>query len=145
MKRSPALALLLSPCLLGVGLLFGVPFCIALWRSLAAGPGSYLQALTNPMFRLGTRNLLRFLLLAIPGTMALALWLALLLRRLGRGFWPLLAAMLLPALLPSGSTAFFWNCILGVNGVINRLLYQWGQEIVLWDSGRWSILLPAVL
>lgn len=145
MKRRPALALLLSPCLLGVGLLFGVPFCIALWRSLAAGPGSYLQALTNPMFRLGTRNLLRFLLLAIPGTTALALWLALLLRRLGRGFWPLLAAMLLPALLPSGSTAFFWNCILGVNGVINRLLYQWGQEIVLWDSGRWSILLPAVL
>ena len=150
MKKNRALTRLLLPSALGVGGLYLLPFFLTLCQSLT-GPGGglslvrYGEALMNPMFRLGAGNFFRFALIAIPAAMVLSLGLALLLRETGRGFLLLLFSLLLPFVAPSGSTAFFWNSIFGLNGLINRLLFQQGLEIVLWDSSRWSILIPVVL
>lgn len=150
MRKDRALAPLLLPSALGVALFYLLPFFLALRQSLTGQGGGfslarYGEALGNPMFRLGAGNFFLFALIAIPAATALSLGLALLLRGTGRGFSLLFFALLLPFVVPSGSTAFFWNSVFGLNGFINRLLFRQGMEIVLWDSSRWSILIPVVL
>lgn len=153
MKKNTALSLLLLPSALGVVCFFVLPCLLTLHSSLAGGGqdgtgyglGNYAGTAGNPMFRLGVGNFLLFALIAIPAAIAISLGLALLLRRVGWGFGPLLFALLLPFVLPSGSTAFFWNSVFGLNGIINRLLFQWGREIILWDSSGCSILIPVVI
>lgn len=145
-KKNRALTLFLLPGALGVAGFFLLPFLLALRRSLAdGGLVNYAATLQNPMFRLGVQNFLFFAAIAMPAAMAVSLGLALLLRRMGKGFGPLLFCLLLPFVIPSGSTAFFWNSVFGLNGVINRLLYQNGLEIVQWDSTGYGILIPVVI
>lgn len=146
MRRKTALSLLLLPSALGVAAFFLLPLLLVLGSSLGEGGfACYARTLRNPMFRLGAGNFLLFSLVAMATAMAVSLGLALLLRRMGRGAGPLLFCLLLPFVVPSGSTAFFWNSVFGLHGVINRLLYQWGLPVVMWDSTRAGILIPVVI
>ena len=146
MRRKTASSLLLLPSALGVAAFFLLPLLLVLGSSLGEGGfACYARTLRNPMFRLGAGNFLLFSLVAMATAMAVSLGLALLLRRMGRGAGPLLFCLLLPFVVPSGSTAFFWNSVFGLHGVINRLLYQWGLPVVMWDSTRAGILIPVVI
>lgn len=153
MKKNRTLWLLFLPSVLGMALFYVLPFFLALNYSLVFrysekkeyGLFYYMEAIKNPIFRLGVKNFLLFSLIAIPAVVVFSLALALLLKklRLGSGF--LVFSLLLPFVVPSGSTALFWNTIFNLNGYINRLRFQTGLELVMWDSSRWSILIPVFL
>ncbi len=153
MKKNRVLWSLFLPSVLGTALFYVLPFFLALNRSLAFQSNGkreygffyYIEAVQNPVFRLGVKNFLLFSFIAIPAAAVVSLALALLLKklRLGSGF--LFFSLLLPFVVPSGSTAFFWNTIFSLNGFINRLRFQSGLELVMWDSSRWSILIPVFL
>lgn len=153
MKKRTAPWLFLLPSLAGVAGCFLLPCLLTLHSSLAGelrGRGGYSLAaygeiLRNPMFRLGAGNFLGFALLAVPLTAAAALGLALLLEKGGRGALPLMLCSLLPFVIPSGATAFFWNSVFSLGGVVNRWLFLAGREPVLWDSSPLAMVIPAVV
>ena len=80
--------------------------------------------------------------LSIPLILLLSLGLALLLRRGGRG---LLFALLVPLVLPSGVTAFFWNAIFSAGGLINKILYLLGQPLINWKTSAAAMVIPIIL
>lgn len=151
-SKASALWGMFLPSALGVMFLYILPFLLTLNSSFRSRTGGkteygfshYADILGNPVFRLGVKNFFRFALLVIPLVCVVSLALALALKRWepGSGF---LFSMLLPFVVPSGSTAFFWNTIFSLNGWLNRLRFQCGLEPVMWDSGRWSIFIPVIL
>ena len=153
MKKKRIIAALFLPSVLGITLFFIVPFLLTLSSSFKSDllPGSkyhiknYLSTITNPMFQLGVKNFLIFSIIALASTVILSLTLAIFLKKTGRNFLILFFSILLPFVIPSGSTAFFWNSIFGLNGAINRILCQYEMEIIMWDSSKWSILIPVFI
>lgn len=153
MKKNRAVWPLLLPSVLGTALFYILPFLLALNESLVSKTGTkreysisyYIDTIGNPIFRLGVKNFLLFVLIAVPAAIIVSLGLALLFKRLRLVSGFLAFSLLLPFVTPSGSTAFFWNSLFSLNGLINRLRFQGGMELVMWDSSRWSILIPAFL
>lgn len=152
-KKGYTLPLLFLPGFTGVILLWVLPFLLTMQYSLAERAGiwgkytldHYASAFHNPMFQLGVKNYLLFALVAVPVSGIFSLALALLLKRWGKASRVLLLSLLLPFVVPSGSSAFFWNTVFSLNGFINRILFQIGFEPVFWDAGSWSILIPVVI
>ena len=117
--------LFLLPSLTGVLVFYLLPFVLSLYYGMIDNMGSrqfvgfanIVDTLTNPMFLQAAKNTAIYLGISIPLILLLSLGLALLLRRSGRG---LLFALLVPLVLPSGVTAFFWNAIFSAGGLINN-------------------------
>ena len=93
------------------------------------GLQNIVETLKNPMFLQAAGNTAVYLGLSIPLILLISLGLAFLLHRGNR---TLLFALLVPLVLPSGVTAFFWNAIFSVGGLINKMLYLLGLPLVNW-------------
>ena len=127
MKKKRIIAALFLPSVLGITLFFIVPFLLTLSSSFKSDllPGSkyhiknYLSTITNPMFQLGVKNFLIFSIIALASTVILSLTLAIFLKKTGRNFLILFFSILLPFVIPSGSTAFFLISIFVFFGVFN--------------------------
>lgn len=153
MRKNRLLLLLILPSFLGVLFFYVLPFLLTIIYSITEKTKTgtilsftnFFNALSNPMFQLGILNFLHFALIAIPAICIISLSLAFALKKINYGFGFLTFALLLPFVTPSGATAFFWNCIFGVNGFINRVLFQNNINLVMWDSSEWSMLIPVII
>ena len=124
--------LFLLPSLGGVLVFYLLPFVLSLYYGMIDNMGSrqfvglqnVVETLTNPMFLQAAGNTAVYLGLSIPLILLLSLGLALLLHRSNS---TLLFALLVPLVLPSGVTAFFWNAIFSAGGLINKMLYLLGN------------------
>lgn len=142
--------LFLLPSLGGVLVFYLLPFVLSLYYGMIDNMGSrqfvglqnVVETLTNPMFLQAAGNTAVYLGLSIPLILLLSLGLALLLHRSNSA---LLFALLVPLVLPSGVTAFFWNAIFSAGGLMNKILYLLGQPLINWKTSAVAIVIPVIL
>ena len=142
--------LFLLPSVGGVLVFYLLPFVLSLYYGMIDNMGSrqfvglqnVVETLKNPMFLQAAGNTAVYLGLSIPLILLLSLGLALLLHR---GKRALLFALLVPLVLPSGVTAFFWNAIFSAGGLINKIMYLLGLPLVNWKTSAVAIVIPVIL
>lgn len=142
--------LFLLPSLGGVLVFYLLPFVLSLYYGMIDNMGSrqfvglqnVVETLKNPMFLQAAGNTAVYLGLSIPLILLLSLGLALLLHRGNR---TLLFALLVPLVLPSGVTAFFWNAIFSAGGLMNKILYLLGLPLINWKTSAVAIMIPVIL
>jgi len=139
--------LFLLPSLLGVLVFFVVPFIYSFNYALIDNLGSrnfvglqnFTDTLTNELFISASRNTLVFIVISVPLGMALALFLASGLRGMQRGKALVAVALLLPVVVPSGATAYFWQILFGVNGLFNRFIIMFGVDYSTLLRDQWTM------
>jgi multiple sugar transport system permease protein len=138
----PGASLFLLPGLAGFSLFFIGPFCVSLVYAFLDKPGgsfvglqNFAALFQNRAYILGLLNTLRFIAVSIPLNMILSLLLALGIRGQAPRKWFVLV-FLIPLVIPSGSTAFFWRSLLAYDGALNGWLVRLGMGKINWlDSG----------
>lgn len=151
-KDHTLLAFLLSS-LIGVLLFYCIPFILSgyyvfldnMSNKSFIGLKNIEDTLSNPIFQNGLSNTILFIGISIPLLIITSLFVALLLRKVSRlkGFATCL--LMIPIVVPSGVTAFFWKCIFDVSGVLNNLLHTFGYPVVNIANTRWAMLIPVAL
>lgn len=148
------LYLLLTPYLVGVGVLvvlpvvlsFGLAFTV--YDGLSApewhGLGNFRALLTDPLFQIAARNSLVFVALTVPLRVVIALGLALLLDRPRRGVGLYRVAVYVPTIVPSVAYALVWLWIFNPRyGPLNLVLESLGLPAPAWLVDR-ATALPAI-
>lgn len=135
------------PSLLGVLVLFLLPFGIVIYYSLInnvvdgefIGLKNYAGLLQNEAFLLAVRNTLFFTLTAIPLSMLLALLLALLLEHKIPGKSIIRTFFLTPLMVPAASVVIVWQALFDDKGYVNSALESFGIESVQWLSSEFGM------
>lgn len=133
-------------CFLGFAAFYLVPFVISAVYAFTENPiqkrfvglQNFRNIFGNKFFLLGLKNTFSFMVIAIPLSIIFSLLLALALKRFMRYINLFSIIFLIPLVLPSATTTYFWSCIFADNGVINGLLYQLGIEGVPWLSEKYA-------
>ena len=140
------LGLYIIPSLIGMSLFYFVPALISVYHAFTDVAGrfvflaNFIDIITNSVFQLALRNTVLFIIASVLVTMAFAFMLASLLQRL-RYKKALAMIFMIPLVIPSGATVFFWQVIFGDNGFINRLLFLRGMETTFWFATNWTFLI----
>ncbi len=152
-NRKYALILFILPSLFGVLIFYCIPFLLSFYYTLInnmsekkfIGLGNFVDTLLNPMFQRGLQNQIFFIAIAVPICLVLALLLSFLLIKLKKGKGVMLLITLIPFVIPSGTIVYFWKCIFGVNGFLNKILYVFNIPMVNWYNGRWVMLIAIII
>lgn len=140
-NRFPIFALSLS--LGGFGMFYLIPFVVSLVYAFVENPinmqfvgfKNFKDIFQNPFFLLGLKNTFIFMVVAIPLGMAASLILALALQKFTRFINLFSVIFLIPLVLPSATTAYFWMRIFAEDGILNKILYKFGGSGTPWLSG----------
>lgn len=136
--------LFLLPGLAGFAIFYIWPFLISVGyafldkpvRGTFVGFANFIDLLGNQAYRKGLANTIRFIAVSVPLNMGFSLGLAIMINKAGKHKELLSLFFLIPLVIPSGSTAFFWKALFAYDGALNGLLYQLGIAKVNWlDSG----------
>ena len=141
---------LAAPAVLGFLIFYVLPMGVTLWQSVSyggifVGLENYRITFENHMFRPAVGNTLRFLGVALPLILVIALGLALLLAEKfpGNRFFRLI--LLYPMLVPVAATVMVVQIFLGTRGVLNTFLIQWGFSRQDWIYSSWAFLILVLL
>ena len=141
---------LAAPAVLGFLIFYVLPMGVTLWQSVSyggvfVGLENYRITFGNHMFWLAVGNTLRFLGVALPLILVIALGLALLLAEKfpGNRFFRLI--LLYPMLVPVAATVMAVQIFLGTRGVLNTFLIQWGFSRQDWIYSSWAFLILVLL
>lgn len=141
---------LAAPAVLGFLIFYVLPMGVTLWQSVSyggifVGLENYRITFEKHMFRLAVGNTLRFLAVALPLILVIALGLALLLAEKfpGNRFFRLI--LLYPMLVPVAATVMVVQIFLGTRGVLNTFLIQWGFSRQDWIYSSWAFLILVLL
>jgi len=137
----------LLPSLLGVLAFFVIPFIYSFYYALIDNLGSrnfvglqnFTDTLTNELFIRASQNTLVFIVISVPLGMALSLFLASGLRSMQRGKAMVAVALLLPIVVPSGATVYFWQILFGANGLFNRFAIMFGADHATLLRDQWTM------
>jgi len=117
----------LAPSLAGVALFYIIPFFMSLNYATTDSSGNFVGAsnfvnlFNSETFRLASWNTFRFMIIAIPLSIAIPLFIACLLFNLKGMAW-LKTILMSPLVIPTASTAFFFQTLFASNGFVSRLL-----------------------
>ena len=144
---------LAAPAVLGFLIFYVLPMGVTLWQSVSyggifVGLENYRITFENHMFWLAVGNTLRFLGVALPLILVIALGLALLLAEKfpgNRFFRLILLYLLYPMLVPVAATVMVVQIFLGTRGVLNTFLIQWGFSRQDWIYSSWAFLILVLL
>jgi len=115
------------PSLTGVLLFYVIPFIMSFNYATSDRGGNFVwfdnftSLFGSEAFRLATWNTLRFMLIAIPLNIAIPVAIACLMFNLKGINW-LKAIFMSPLVIPTASTAFFFQSLFTSNGLLSRLL-----------------------
>ena len=126
-KRENAAALLfIVPSLSGVAMFYIMPFFMSLSHVATnvngnfVGLNNFINLFNSEAFRLAIRNTLRFMVVAIPLSIAIPLLIACMLFNIkGSGFKTVFMS---PLVIPSACVAFFFQSLFINNGLLSRIL-----------------------
>lgn len=126
----------LLPSLLGMLLFYFIPYLASYYYAMTdvttgefVGIENYTAMFSNLSFQLAGRNTLLFMLICVPLNIALPFCLAYLYHTGGKkGIFVL--AFMLPLVIPSGATVYFWKVIFGNYGLINKILVSCGLPAI---------------
>lgn len=128
------------PAILGMATLFLIPFCVTISISLHESVGksrfvflkNYQDVLISPAFRLAAWNTAKFILVAVPLIMLLALAIALMLSVNLRGVHLFKTFLIFPLVLPVVSVVLVFQLLFHDTGGLNSLLTSLGFSAVRW-------------
>ncbi|QOX63359.1 sugar ABC transporter permease [Anoxybacterium hadale] len=124
----------------GVLLFYLWPFMVSLWfaftdspaRGNFAGIDNFTGLFHNKAYLLGLKNTIAFIGMSVPLGMLLSLLVAILILRNGRRKELFVLLFLIPLVIPSGSTIFFWKALFLDDGYLNGILISLGFGRVRW-------------
>lgn len=122
-------------------------YAVADGSSRWAGAGNYADTFNNALFWVALRNTFLYTLLVVPGALALALWVAVLVEPLpGKVQTFFKAAFYLPGVVSSVVLALVWAWLYNADfGLLNYLLQAVGLDAVMWLGDRRVALLSIAL
>lgn len=135
------------PSLAGVLIFFLIPFGIVVYYSLISNPvtkefvqlDNYNDIIHNTAFRKATANTAFFSVIAVPLSVIIPMWLAILLERnipcksIFRTFF------LSPLMTPTASVVLVWQVIFHTHGTVNQVIEKFGGTPVDWLSSKYGI------
>lgn len=138
------------PAMVGIGVLFVVPFVESIYISFTSsisasgqtGISNYLDMLQNRTFQLAFVNTFRFIIISVPLIMAFSLTIAMLLHKKLRGSQFFGSVFVFPLILPIVTVIMFFKIIFDTHGFINQTLMRLGLPIVDWlnSSASFAVL-----
>lgn len=126
------------PSLLGMLVFYLLPYAASLYYALTDAAGGFVgmanirDVLTSSSFLTAVGNTTRFMLICVPLNMILPFLLAYLLYQSRRGQGIMITLFMLPLVIPTGATVFFWRVIFDEYGVVNSVLARMGAAPVHW-------------
>lgn len=153
MKKKNNGLLLALPALAGFMGFYFIPFLITVWYSLSFGIGrrefvgldNFRELFQNEMFQLAIWNTCKYILVTIPVTLGIAIFLAVLLQTTIRGVKFFQLSFLYPLILPIASVVLAIQFLWGDNGIWNRLLEMLGKNRVEWLDSSWVFWILCLL
>ena len=151
-ERHAAPILFILPSLAGFMVFFIGPYFYSIGYALTDKPvnGAYVGLrnftglLANTSYLKGVQNTVLFIGVSLPLSLALALTAALLINKAKSGRKLITLMFLVPLVLPSGSTVFFWKSFFSLQGYLNRIVVTFSEAPVNWldtDAARWVIII----
>lgn len=152
-KDSRIPVIMLSVSLAGFSCFYLFPFVFSLIYGLVDNPihmklvgiKNFYDLFRNPYFMLGLKNTAVFMLVSIPLNILLSLAVALIINRLAKLRNAFSLIFLIPLVIPSATTAFFWENVFAPLGVVNRVLHQAGIEGVDWLQSKYGMPVMLVI
>lgn len=146
--------LFVIPGLLGMLLFYIIPYFASFYYALTdVGTGkfigfeNYVSLFGNVSFQVAVRNTLLFTAICVPLNVVLPFVLAYFYHTSGkRGIFVL--ALMLPLVMPSGATVYFWRILFGNYGLINKILVSLGMESIIFfqsDVALYVVILVFVI
>jgi len=138
--------------LFGFGLFYLFPFLFSLIYALTDNPlhfnfvgiDNFTALFQNKYFMNGLMNTVTFLVIAVPLNLCLSLMAALVIngKRTSHGrkytrYFSLV--FLIPLVIPSATTAFFWSKFFDLNGSFNKILHFLGVEKIDWIQSKYAM------
>ena len=153
MKKKNNGLLLALPALAGFMGFYFIPFLIMVWYSLSFGIGrrefvgldNFRELFQNEMFQLAIWNTCKYILVTIPVTLGIAIFLAVLLQTTIKGVKFFQLSFLYPLILPIASVVLAIQFLWGDNGIWNRLLEMLGKNRVEWLDSSWVFWILCLL
>lgn len=142
--------LFLLPSLLGMLAFYLLPFAASLYYALTDPSGQFVgganlrDVLGSSAFLTAAGNTLRFMAICVPLNIILPFLLAYALYKAKRGRGVLTTLFMLPLVVPTGATVYFWRVLFDEYGVVNSILRQLGREHVHWfqsEAALWVVIL----
>lgn len=135
------------PSLAGVLIFFLIPFGIVVYYSLISNPitkefvqlDNYKDIIHNTAFRKATANTAFFSVIAVPLSVIIPLWLAVLLERNIPGKSVFRTFFLSPLMTPTASVVLVWQVIFHNHGTVNQVVEKFGGTPVDWLSSKYGI------
>lgn len=152
MKKDSLLPYIL-PSLCGILFFYGIPFILSFYYALLNNMGekkfiglkNFSDTLQNPMFQRGLTNQSLFVAIAVPLCLILALFFALHIKRLNKGKGLIFLISIIPFVIPSGTSIYFWKCIFDVNGLANKILYSLDITMINWYNSKWVMFIAVII
>lgn len=143
----------LLPSIIGVAVFFVIPFCVVMYYSILDNPifanivwfDNFAKLMENTAFLRAVRNTAIFTALAVPLSVILSLWLALILNREIPGKSWLRTSLLCPMMVPIASVVLVWQVIFHYHGTLNQVIGIFGMEPVDWLKTNWAYLVLTVM
>lgn len=135
--------LFLLPALIGFSIFYIFPFVISAGYAFLDKPvggrfvglANFADLFSNKAYRLGLINTFKFVGVAVPLGMILALGAAMLINKI-RGKKEIFTLLfLVPLVIPSASTAFFWQSMFARQGIVNGVLDTLGKPAINFLDG----------
>lgn len=141
----------LIPSLLGMLVFYLIPYLATYYYAFTdattgtyVGINNYKEVMGSSSFRTAVSNTVVFMLICVPLNMLIPFFLAQLIYKSGKGGLLILAFMI-PLVIPSGATVYFWKVIFGEYGAVNRILTSWGFESVHFFQSNWTLALVTIV
>lgn len=139
--------------LLGFLTFYVIPFFVSFFYSLMENPitkkfcgfENYAELFHNQYFVRGLKNTLIFILTGIPLNMVFSFMAAWIVRIYKKHTSLLSLIFLLPFVIPSASSAFFWKNFFGMQGTFNQLLSVFCLPGKNWLDCRYSMFVMVVI
>ena len=145
----------------GFFVFFILPFIISTIYAFTDNPinfkfigfNNFINIFKDKYFKLGLSNSMKFIIIGIPLNIVISLVFSLVVNKIKKYSYVLSLFFLIPLVIPSATTSFFWSNIFSVNGFVNRMFnlrIDWlGSEyglyiligIFLWKNIGYNLVL----
>lgn len=137
----------LLPSLLGMTLFYFLPFLMSFRYALSSEVrtfefvwfNNYVTLLQNTIFLRALKNTLFFIIVCVPLNMLFSFLIASGLRKITHFKSVLALIFALPLVVPSGAVVFFWRALFTTEGLLNRLMMEFGYRPINWLDSQYAM------
>ena len=152
-KKNRIPYLMLGVSFIGFSVFYFIPFVLSFAYALIDNPinakfvggRQFIELFQNQYFLQGIKNTAGFMAVSIPLNIILSLLLALGLSRQSKAQKVIILLLLIPLVIPSATTAFFWEQLFHEYGVVNQFLHQFGIEGIDWFRSKYGMVIVMLI